>query len=114
MRQVNQKLDTSIHHVYVIVRRDLSPPVQAVQGIHAAIEATKAFNQPDHPYLVLCSVKNEQRLFCAMKKLQKNGIEFKPFFEPDLDNQLTAIATEPLQGDNRKILKEFQLLKGEK
>lgn len=48
-----------------------------------------------------------------MKKLNKNSIKFKPFFEPDLNNELTAIATEPLQGEKRKVLKDFQILKGE-
>jgi len=62
---------------------------------------------------VVCTVRNESRLISAIKKLEKHNIRFMPFVEPDMNNELTAIATEPLQGDIRKVFKDFQLLQGE-
>ena len=118
MRQVEQndfgQVSNSIYHVYVIVRRDLSFPQQCVQAIHASIEATKSFPcESTHPHIVLCTVRNEQRLRSAIRKISKHGINFSVFSEPDINNELTAIATEPLQGDIRKVFKDFQLLQGE-
>jgi len=89
-------------------------PYQATQACHAVIEATKLFKQPETSlYLVLCSVKDESRLHKATQKLLSNNISFASFYESDLDNQLTAIATEPICGEIRKVFKNFQLLKGD-
>jgi len=60
---------------------------------------------------VLCAVKNECELFKASKKISSKSINFASFREPDLDNQLTAIATEPVRGETRKVFKDFQLIK---
>lgn len=100
-------------YVYVFVREDLSPPQQAVQSAHAVIEATKTFNLerlPDHPSVVILSAKNENRLNRVRKYLIDQGILHVQFFEPDMDNQLTAIATQPLFGSRREVLRKYQLL----
>ena len=81
--------------------------------MHALIESTKAFNTSTHPHLVFCNVRDIGRLNNAAKKIHKHGIKFKPFYEPDIGNEFTALATEPLRGDKRKHLKDFQLMKGE-
>jgi len=81
--------------------------------MHSLIESTKAFPTSTHPHLVFCSVRDTDRLNKAAKKLSKNGIKFKCFYEPDIGNQFTSLATEPLRGDKRRVLKDFQLMKGE-
>jgi len=84
-----------------------------VQSAHATILATKSFNTIDeHPFIVLCGVKNEKALYKAANKLSRHGIQFSQFIEPDLGDQLTAIATEPVRGEIRRVFKDFQLLKG--
>ena len=101
-------------YVYVITRSDLSFPQQAVQACHAAMEASVAFYDPqvkEHPHLALCAVKNEQQLLNAARMLDSNGVKFSAWREPDLKHQLTAIATEPLSGNNRQIMRRYQLLK---
>lgn len=97
---------------YVVVRNDLSAAQKAVQSCHASIEAARYFlkDKDEHPSLVLCVVKNEAKLQSIIKELYDKNIRIKTFREPDIGNQLTAIATEPLYGDDRKALSRFQLL----
>lgn len=85
----------------VITRRDLSPGYQAVQAAHAAIEF-----QHEHPeiakdwntnskYLIFLSVENEEALYRLLRKIQIKEIKYTIFTEPDIGDQLTAIAIEP-------------------
>ena len=100
-------------YIYVVVRDDLTNSQKAVQACHASMEATRNFikNGDTHPHLVLCTVKGEWKLRELEYKLQDEGIGFKKFIEPDMDNQCTAIATEPLYGKARTFFKRFRLLK---
>ena len=98
----------------VITRRDLSPGYQAIQASHAAIEfqhghqeIAKEWNQFSK-YLVFLSVENEEQLkelYCKAKDL---GIRTSEFLEPDIENQLTAVALEPCQ-ISRKITSNLPL-----
>ena len=94
MKKNNEKL-------VVITRRDLSPGQQAIQAAHAAIEF-----QHEHfeiaknwhinsKYLVFLSVENEEELKHQLEKIQNRYIKHSIFTEPDMGNQLTAIALEP-------------------
>lgn len=96
---------------YVIVRKDLSPAQKAVQSCHASIEAARAFHKPNdiHPSVIICEVKSEDKLKMVMNEI--NGmVRYKAFQEPDIGNQYTALATEPVTGDTRKIFSRFQLI----
>lgn len=98
-------------YVYVIVRRDLSNAQKAVQAGHALIESSRHFIKKDdmHPSVIICEVKSEHKLKMVMEEL--NGkINYKEFREPDKNNEITAIASEPLYGDQRKIFARFQLI----
>jgi hypothetical protein len=83
--------------MYVLVRSDLSKSQQAVQGGHAVAE-----------YLLMCDRDNitwnngtivyldipyekELRLWC--KKLNDIELEYYEFYEIDINNQMTALAT---------------------
>jgi len=44
--------------------------------------------------------------------LKLKNIRFKEFREPDIGNQLTAIATEPVYGEQREFFKKYQLWRG--
>jgi len=100
--------------VYAFVRRDLSLPQQAVQACHACIEAARTLLPADdeHPHLVLCGVKSEQQLHTVQRHLDRIGIAFRSFFETDLDGQLTALATEPVRGHRRSLLRKYRCLRG--
>jgi hypothetical protein len=92
----------------------LSVGSYCVQSCHAVIEASKHFGfTQEHPSVIVCEAKNEETLLKFAKKLQEANIGFKAFQEPDIGNQFTALATEPVFGDKRLFFKNFQLLKGD-
>lgn len=99
----------------MLVRKDLPLTQQAVQACHAAIEAAREFLSPSgvHPHLVLCGVNNEATLHRETKRLEKLGIRFACFREPDRAGELTALATEPLRGEARRPMRRYQLLEEE-
>jgi len=80
------------------VRRDLPAAQIAVQAAHAALEAARHFLPPDHPHphLVLCRVSSERDLLSAADRLDRRGVRFTIFREPDRAGEATALATEPL------------------
>jgi hypothetical protein len=100
--------------MYVLVRTDLSKPQQAVQACHAVLNASREFVaiHDKHPSMVLLAIKNEVELRKWEEKLLEKGIRHRAFVEPDIGHQMTAIATEPLCGDDRLLFKRLQLIKG--
>ena len=95
------------------MRRDLSPPQQAVQACHACIEVARTLlpSGDEHPHLVLCGVKSEHHLHRVLRHLERIEVAFRPFFDTDLDSQLTAIATEPVRGEQRSRFRRYQCLR---
>jgi hypothetical protein len=77
------------------------------------MEASLAFNdsQSEHPHICLCAVKNEASLISCAKYLDSHNIKFYAWYEPDLNNELTALAAEPLSGERRRCMRKFQCLK---
>ena len=105
--QVNQKL-------IVITRQDLPPGCQAVQSAHAAIEfqhehvsIAKQWNT-ESKYLILLSVRNEKYLLHLLEKIKKHELKYSVFKEPDINNQITAIAIEPCE-KSKKICSNLPL-----
>lgn len=96
----------------MLVREDLSLPQQTVQACHATVSAARLYLDTPVCNLIVCGVKNEQALHKARDHLASLGIKFESFVEPDIGNQLTALATEPVSGDVRKSLRKYQLIKG--
>ncbi len=85
-----------------------------MQANHAVIEATKAFKfecLDNHPSVIILSAKNEIRLKKVQTYLSENNIQFRSFQEPDIGNQLTALATEPIFSDRRHLFQKYQLVK---
>lgn len=94
MKQINEKLR-------VVTGRDLPLPVQAIQSGHAAIDF-----QHQHPveakewqttsnYLAFLTVSNEAELIKLITKAILMGIKHTIFREPDINNEITAVAFEP-------------------
>lgn len=83
-----------------------------MQAAHAAIESARHFISPDleHPSVVILGVKDEKCLQKALDRLQKTEIRYRAFREPDIGNQLTAIASEPVSGEARRHFRQYQLL----
>lgn len=84
-----------------------------MQSAHAALEAGKAFADrlEPHPHFCICAVRDEKRLHHDLDKLVKAGIQICAWYEPDQNNELTAFATEPCKKEQRRLFRNFQLLK---
>jgi len=96
-----------------VVRKDLSKPQQVVQSCHAAIESAKAYltnPQLEHPHVIVLGVDNEAQLRHFQLKIMALGIESRAFYEPDIGNQMTAIASRPVFGLERKPFARLKLL----
>ena len=100
MKQINEKLR-------VVTRRDLSLPTQAVQSAHAAIDFQHAHPleatewQTKSNYLALLTVANEEELYKLSEKATIRGIKHTIFREPDINNEITAIAFEASDASRR-------------
>ena len=82
--------------LYVLTRKDLGLAYQAVQGAHAVAEFHKQdYNDAvewDNQYLIMLEVDNLDMLDYWAWRLESKEIAFTAFFEPDLENEMTAIA----------------------
>jgi hypothetical protein len=89
------------------VRTDLPLAQQLIQTAHAAQESGLKFPgpRPEPDYICLLSVPDEPSLMAMAERLKAADIALCLVREPDLDNQFTAIATEPLSGGCRKVLR---------
>jgi len=87
---------------------------QGVQSIHAAIQF--AMEHPDinkewfekSNYLGFLSVANESELNKVIDKAICKGIQYSIFREPDIGNEITAIALAP-GVKTRKLCSNFKL-----
>ena len=68
-------------------------------------------DEMDHPHLVVCSVSGEARLEKLIFDLEREEIKFEIFREPDLGNEITAVATEPVSGNDRRMFRRLPLLR---
>jgi len=99
----------------VVSRRDLPVGTQALQSGHALadfiyqhpLEASVWHKQSN--YLVFLTVADEEQLIKLISKAILMGIKHTVFREPDLDNQITAVAFEPSE-QARKLTSSCPLL----
>lgn len=87
---------------------------QVPQAMHAAMEFAAKFPQEWKSWhetsnsLIVLNAKDERALFEFGEKLQARGISFAEFREPDIGNELTAIAIAP-GPEVKKICSNFPL-----
>lgn len=98
------------NYIYLFIREDLSRPQQIIQTAHAAYEVATRHRSHAVPNAVLIGVPNLAELLDVTAFLKNYGIEHEMFFEPDI-NQHTAIATYPLQGEQRAPLLDLDIMK---
>ena len=98
----------------VVTRRTLSTGYQVAQSVHAAfgfaVKYPKLVEVWDKisKYLVCVSAKDEDELKKLALKCEARGLRFFVFKEPDLDNQVTAIAIEPSEM-TQKLISNYPL-----
>ena len=110
MKQIN-----SNEKLRVVTRRDLPIAYQAVQAGHAAIdfqhqhpEEASAWHQQSN-YLAFLTVADEEQLIKLITRAILSGIKHTVFREPDIDNQITAVAFEASE-QSRKLTSSCPLL----
>jgi hypothetical protein len=63
-----------------------------------------------HPHLVVCAVADERHLAELFERLKLQGVPCVAYYEDDLNNSLTAVATGLLVGEERRPLRRLPLL----
>lgn len=87
---------------------------QAVQAAHALRQFVAEHPEKDKEwfensnYLGLLSVSNEEALQFLITQAIDKEIKFSVFREPDIDNQITAIALEP-SAKSKKLCAKLKL-----
>jgi len=92
--------------LYVLVRKDLPVSYIAVQAGHAVAEWLLHDQRWRNETLIYLGVKDEKELLHWIDKLDFKDIKYVKFREPDIGNQLTAIA---ILG-NDKMFRKTKLL----
>lgn len=113
MKEAKKPVRPEESHLYVVVRNDLPEPYKTVQACHAGIAAWNAFGNSNktHPNLVICTLPDEATLNNFFEGLKEIGVPCCAWREDDMGDALTAVATGPLRGDQRKPLRWLKLLK---
>ena len=80
--------------MYIIVRKDLSHSQRAVQGGHAIAQYLLEHSEIDwdNGTLIFLGVINEMQLKRWHEKLIMKDIKCSYFIEPDIGDQMTALA----------------------
>jgi hypothetical protein len=95
--------------MYIVTRADLTPGQQATQATHAAFSFSVENPEPVSQWhdasnnLVLLAVPDEEALRDLGTALLERGHTCVPFYEPDLDDALTAIAVAPSDEASRML-----------
>lgn len=100
-----------------MTRSDLGPGYQAVQSAHAAVEFSL-----DHPdtarewrdasrYMAVLVAPDEAELDHLATVAETKGIPITRFYEPDIGDQLTAVAFAPQQ-NSKQLLSHLSLAGG--
>jgi hypothetical protein len=104
-------------YVYIFVRQDLSPEYQLVQAAHAAAKMGHRLGQGgieeeqfDGLYFSVIGVEDQFALGKAMADVQSRGHTVYLFREPDIGDQPTAFASEPIRADARRGLRSYKRL----
>ena len=81
--------------LFVIVRRDLTPSQQAVQAGHAIAEYLRFHKKTKwkNGTLIYLGVKNLEEIHKWVFRLSLEGAPYQYFSEPDLCDEITAIAS---------------------
>lgn len=98
--------------VYVLVRTDMDLHNIIVQSSHAAYQSGLEFkNHADRTTIIVLAVKNEMELREAYHALERTNIQCTMYKEHTLGLGFTAVGTEALTQEQRKLLKKYKLLK---
>ena len=111
LTEKEEKMTQVQRYNYLLIRKDLPVAQQLVQAAHAAHESGLHLCEDKSKvnYLVALEVIDEDRLLEAHERLQDRGVESILFREPDRNNEATALCTEPIRGNSRKMFSKYSL-----
>ena len=96
-----------MHKLYVLTRRNLSVSQQAVQAGHAVAKLVqRGMDTAWNGTLVYLGVDDETVLNKWQHKLEERRIDYVEFREPDIGDELTALAVV----DPGKVFSKLKLL----
>lgn len=100
------------YYSYFFTRQDISPEYQLVQTAHAALELGNTLKpeQVKNLHFTCCGVANLEELYMIQDYLDNQGYHYVAFREPDIGNEITSIAVEPIAENKRGVLRSFPLL----
>jgi hypothetical protein len=100
------------HYSYFFTRQDISPEYQLVQTAHAALELGNTLKpeQVKNLHFTCCGVANLGELYMIQDYLDNQGYHYVAFREPDIGNEITSIAVEPIAENKRGVLRNYPLL----
>jgi peptidyl-tRNA hydrolase len=98
---------SSLTRLYIAVRGDLPPGLQAAQAVHSAIEyalaspGSAAEWHAHSNFLVVVAVPDEWSLLGLVERARKTGVPCWAVREPDIGDEVTAAALGPGEGARR-------------
>lgn len=101
----------SDYYTYIFIRQDLSIEQQIIQASHATLKLGKEMRTDTMPNFVLIGVRNLEGLLNLEAILERFYYKYVTFHEPDMDSEMTAIATHPVHDIERGVLLAFTTLK---
>lgn len=99
----------------IITREDLSPGYKCVQSAHAladfAVKFESEFKQWQMGSNYLCCLEaSDSKINRLIHKLDDLKIKYHKFLEPDIGNEMTAVAVEALSREqHKKLFKSLKL-----
>lgn len=60
--------------------------------------------------MVILGIPSEEELHSVRKRLVDHGIRHCHFYEPDIGDELTSLASEPITGKKRRLFSKYKLL----
>jgi len=101
-------------YAFIFVRKDLSPEQIIVQSNHASIELGHRLGETgssiSNLHIALIGVDNLSALEDVGELLRKNNFDYTFFLEPDLNNEMTAIASYPIKNSQKRFLRNYDKL----
>ena len=98
--------------MYILIRDDLPKNKQAVQGGHAlaqfALDWPESFNKWNNHTIVYMKVGYDELRDLEFSLVEDYGLACSEFYEPDLGDQLTALAV--LNSNESDCFGKFRLL----
>ena len=101
-------------YAFIFVRKDISPEQIIVQSNHASIELGHRLSAAGlsitNLHIALIGVDNLSALETASDLLRENDFQYVFFLEPDMDDEVTAIASYPIKNSEKRFLRGYDKL----